>query len=142
MRGLLRIVLLGAVLAIGAGTGGGALANEAMTGAVLDRHMEAFGTGKVEVILSNYAPDAVIVMPGGAKRGHAEIKGLFEAILAEFGQPGVTFVVDHRTVANEVAQIVWHAETAKAVYPIGSDTFVVRDGKIVAQTVVFESKVR
>ncbi|MBM3558458.1 MAG: nuclear transport factor 2 family protein [Alphaproteobacteria bacterium] len=136
MNGLLRALVFVAALAAAPA----ALADEAMTGTVLDRHMTAFGTGKVETILSNYAPDAVIVTPGGARRGHAEIKGFFEAILTEFGQPGVTFVVDNRTVANEVAQIVWHAETAKARYPIGSDTFVVRGGKIVAQTVVFDAK--
>ncbi len=35
---------------------------------------------------------------------------------------------------GEVAYIVWSAETADNAYELGTDTFVVRDGKIVAQT--------
>ena len=36
-------------------------------------------------------------------------------------------------VENEHAYILWTAETADNVYELGTDTFLVRDGKIVAQ---------
>ena len=35
---------------------------------------------------------------------------------------------------GETACIVWSAETADNVYELGTDTFVVRDSKIVTQT--------
>jgi hypothetical protein len=41
--------------------------------------------------------------------------------------------VQRQSIEGEVAHIVWAAETADNVYDLGTDTFVVRDGKIIAQ---------
>ena len=38
------------------------------------------------------------------------------------------------SVEGDYADIFWTAETADNVYEVGSDTFVVREGKIVAQS--------
>jgi hypothetical protein len=43
-----------------------------------------------------------------------------------------------QSVDGDYAYIVWSAETAENVYQLATDTFVVRDGKIVAQS--FTSK--
>jgi len=43
-------------------------------------------------------------------------------------------------VEGDYAYILWTAETADNVYEVGADTFVVRDGKIVAQS--FAGKIR
>ena len=37
-------------------------------------------------------------------------------------------------IEGDYAYILWTAETADNVYEVGTDTFVVRDGKIVAQS--------
>jgi hypothetical protein len=37
-------------------------------------------------------------------------------------------------VEGDCAYILWTAEAADNVYEVGTDTFVVRDGKIVAQS--------
>jgi hypothetical protein len=37
-------------------------------------------------------------------------------------------------VHGEIAYIVWKADTPSLDVPLGTDTFVVRDGKIVVQT--------
>jgi hypothetical protein len=39
-----------------------------------------------------------------------------------------------QVVEGDYAYILWSAETADNVYEVGTDTFVVRDGKIVAQS--------
>ena len=39
---------------------------------VLDHHLRAFDSGKVETILSDYAKDAVLLTPEGTFRGHKE----------------------------------------------------------------------
>jgi hypothetical protein len=39
-----------------------------------------------------------------------------------------------QAVEGDYAYILWSAETADNVYEVGTDTFVVRDGKIVAQS--------
>jgi hypothetical protein len=62
------------------------------------------------------------------------IKPLFVALLAEFGKPGASFDMKHQAVEGDYAYILWAAETADNVYELATDTFVVRDGKIVAQS--------
>ncbi len=39
-----------------------------------------------------------------------------------------------QSVEGDYAYILWTAETADNVYEVGTDTFVVRNGKIVAQS--------
>ena len=72
--------------------------------------------------------------PDGPLNGIDEIRPFYQALLAEFGQPGTTFDMKHRSVASDFSYVVWTAETADNVYEMGTDTQVVRDGKIVAQS--------
>jgi hypothetical protein len=44
------------------------------------------------------------------------------------------FGMDSMRVEGDVAHLVWHASCAAANIPLGTDTFVVRGGKIVAHT--------
>jgi hypothetical protein len=62
------------------------------------------------------------------------IRPLFQAMIAEFGKPDATFSMKQQSVEGEYAYILWTAETADNVYEMATDTFVVRDGKIVAQS--------
>ena len=39
-----------------------------------------------------------------------------------------------RSVVGELSYVLWTAETADNLYEMGTDTQVVRDGKIVAQS--------
>ena len=55
-------------------------------------------------------------------------------MLAEFGKPGTVFNMKLRSVAGAFSYVVWTAETADNVYEMGTDTQVVRNGKIVAQS--------
>ena len=67
------------------------------------------------------------------------MRPLFEAFFAEFAKPGASFDMKKQSVEGETAYIVWAAETADNVYELATDTFTVRDGKIVAQS--FAAKV-
>jgi ketosteroid isomerase-like protein len=108
--------------------------NMASTKDVLDHHLNSFDKGDLKGILSDYAPDAVLFTPDGPLKGADAIRPLFQAILAEFGKPGAAFNMKQQFVEGEYAYIFWTAETADNVYELATDTFVVRDGKIVAQS--------
>jgi ketosteroid isomerase-like protein len=101
---------------------------------VLDHHLKCFGEGDLTGILSDYAPGAVLFTPDGPLRGSDAIRPLFRAMFAEFGKPGAAFSMKRQVVEGDYAYILWSAETADNVYEVGTDTFVVRDGKIVAQS--------
>jgi ketosteroid isomerase-like protein len=106
----------------------------ATTKDVLERHLKCFGEGDLAGILSDYAPGAVLFTPNGTLKGPDAIRPLFEQLLAEFGKPGATFSMKLQSVEGDYAYILWTAQTADNVYELATDTFVVRDGKIVAQS--------
>jgi len=101
---------------------------------VVDHHLRSLGELDLKGILSDYAPDAVVFTPEGPLRGLDAIRSLFQASLMEFGKPGTTFSLKQQFVEEEYAYILWTAETADNVYELGTDTFVVREGKIVFQS--------
>ena len=101
---------------------------------VLDHHIKCFGEGDLTGILADYAPGAVLFTPEGPFRGTAAIRPLFQAMFAEFAKPGASFSMKQQSVEGDYAYTLWTAETADNVYEVGTDTFVVRDGKIVAHS--------
>ena len=107
---------------------------------VIDHHLSAFAERDLQGVLSDYAPGAIFFTQKGLLKGIDAIRPLFEALIAEFAKPGASFNMKQQFVENEHAYILWTAETADNVYELGTDTFLVRDGKIVAQS--FTGKIR
>ena len=101
---------------------------------VVDHHLKSFGEGDLKGILSDYAPGAILFTPEGPLRGIDAIRPLFQAMLAEFRKPGAAFSLKQQFVEGDYAYILWTAETADNVYELGTDTFVIREGKIVIQS--------
>lgn len=101
---------------------------------VLDHHLKCFGAGDLEGVLSDYSSDAILFVPTGPLKGTAAMKPIFRAIFAEFAKPGASFCLHQRWVEGDYAYILWTAETADNHYDAATDTFVVQQGKIVAQS--------
>jgi ketosteroid isomerase-like protein len=106
----------------------------ASTTDVLDHRIKCFGEGDLEGILADYAPEAILFTPGGPLMGIDEIRPFYKAMLAEFGTPGTVFNMKLRSVVSDFSYVLWTAETSDNLYEMGTDTQVVRDGKIVAQS--------
>ena len=112
----------------------------ATTADILGHHLQSFGKGDLDGILSDYTDDSVVITPDGTVlKGPAQIGPVFKGMFEEFGKPGMRFDMGVTSVEGEVAFITWNAETADNTYELGTDTFVVRDGKIAYQT--FAAKV-
>jgi len=101
---------------------------------VLGHHLECFGGGNLDGIMEDFTEDSVVLTPMGAAKGLDAIRGFFVPMFAEFAKPGASFEMLFQDVRDDVALIVWKAETADNVYELGTDTFFVRDGKIARQT--------
>jgi ketosteroid isomerase-like protein len=101
------------------------------TQAVLERHLQAFGEG-IEALMADYTDDSVVITPDATYRGLGEIRAFFTAF-AEALPEGIwdAFTMKRQEVVGEVAYILWEANPW---FPFGTDTFVVREGKIVFQT--------
>jgi ketosteroid isomerase-like protein len=106
----------------------------ATTGDVLDQHLKCFGENDLAGVVADYSSDAVLFVPDRPLKGPGAIKPFFQAFFAEFAKPGASFSMRQRYVEGDYAYILWSAETADNSYEAATDTFVVRDGKIVAQS--------
>jgi ketosteroid isomerase-like protein len=104
----------------------------ASTEQVLDRHLKAFGAADLEGVMADYAPNAILFTPGGPVKGTDALRKTFQTMFVEWSKPGAKFDLKQRTVEGDSAYVFWNAETADNTYEGATDSFVVRDGKIVS----------
>ena len=105
------------------------------TQAILDHHLTAFAAGDADEIVEDYTDESVLITPDGVTRGRDALRAAFDGFFSGLFAPGTyDFTMDASHVEGEVAHIVWHADCAAAEVVLGTDTFVVRDGKITVQT--------
>jgi ketosteroid isomerase-like protein len=106
----------------------------ASTSDVLYRHLRSFAEHDLDGVLADYSSDAVLFVPAGPLKGPDAIKPFFQHLLSEFAKPGSSFKMQQQCIEGDHAYILWTAETADNSYEFATDTFVVRNGKIVAQS--------
>jgi ketosteroid isomerase-like protein len=105
------------------------------TETVVRHHLQAFLEQQgLDAVLSDYADDACFLSEGRAYCGKPSIRAFFEGFIAALPPQAMDqFTLRSLRVQGEVAHITWSAGTE---LPLGTDTFVVRQGKIAAQTFV------
>jgi len=102
---------------------------------VLEHHLGALAAGNLDAILSDYTDDSTLIGPDGVAKGRQAIRASFERGLDSLFKPGTyEFTMDTLQVADDIAYIVWHANCAAVDIVFGTDTFLIRDGKIAVQT--------
>ena len=106
----------------------------ATTQKVLAHHLEFFGKLDLAATMADYADEATFFSQGGVLHGSDAIRRFFGTLFEEFEKPGMSFDLLQQEVDGEIAYIVWKAESADNLFEIGTDTFIVQNGKIVTQT--------
>jgi ketosteroid isomerase-like protein len=101
---------------------------------VVNQHLKCFAEKDLDGVLADYASNAVLFIPGGPLRGPAAMKPFFQDLISEFSKPGSTFSMQQQHADGDYAYILWSAETADNTFEAATDTFIVRNGKIVAQS--------
>ena len=102
---------------------------------VLARHWRDFVAGDLESIMADYAADALLVSAMGTLKGHAQIRPMFESIFSHLFPAGTsTLKLEKQTVEGELGFIIWSGSAPKYEVPFATDTFWIRDGKILVQT--------
>ena len=106
----------------------------ATTQDVLTHHLNSFGDFDIAAIMADYTAESRFFTPDGLLRGSEAIRRFFVRLFEEFAKPGMSFEMLRQEVDGDAAYIVWKAETADTRFELGSDTFIVQNGKIVTQT--------
>ena len=108
--------------------------SEDRTQEVLDHHWEAFSQNDMEAVMADYTEESVLITPDRTYKGLDEIRTNFENAFKAFPKDGTTFQLDKSVVEGDVAYILWQAKTPAFNLSYATDTFIIRDSKIISQT--------
>lgn len=103
------------------------------TETVIRNHLQAFLEQKgIAAILSDYDEDARFYSEAEIYQGKQEIQRFFTDFIASLPAGGIDrFSLRSQRVDGSIGYITW---SVGIDIPLGTDTFVVNDGKIVSQT--------
>jgi ketosteroid isomerase-like protein len=104
-----------------------------VTESVVRNHLTAFVEQKgVPAILSDYDENARLYGEARVYQGKQEIGAFFTDFIASLPAGAIArFALRSLRVDGSIAYITW---SAGETIPLGTDTFVVKDGRIVSQT--------
>ncbi len=101
---------------------------------ILDRQNLYFVKGDVDELMKDFSEQAKVFTPDGVLEGFDSIKNFYTEVIENFFPPGSDFKISRQEVRGPIAYIVWSAESENYRFPLGTDTFFIKDGKIIAQT--------
>lgn len=108
--------------------------DQAKTKEVLDHHWEAFKGGDLEAVMADYTEESILITPGETFKGLDEIRGVFVGAFKTYPQDQSSLKLVKSVVEKDVAYIIWEADAPSFTLDMGSDTFIIRNGKIISQT--------
>ena len=108
--------------------------SEEKTKEVVTHHLEAFENNDLEEIMKDYTEESVFVTPDATYTGLEEIRTSFANVFKTFSKDSMTFTLDKSIFAQDIGYILWKAKTPAVTISYGTDTFIIRDSKIVRQT--------
>ena len=109
------------------------------TEAVLQNHLRAARIG-VDAIMQDYTDHSVLVTHDSTYRGLVEIRRFFTVLFKELPEGFFDALkMNRQEIVGEVAYILWER---KPIISQATDTFVVRDGKILVQTFTAATQAR
>lgn len=101
---------------------------------VIADHLQQAKNGTLEDDLArNYAENAVFLSSRGIYRGHDGLRQLNKMLQDEL--PGATYEYCNQLVDDEMAFLEWTARSDGTAVEDGADSYLIREGRIVAQTI-------
>ncbi|ARS38140.1 nuclear transport factor 2 family protein [Pontibacter actiniarum] len=101
---------------------------------VLEDHLEKSKSGTVDEDLRlNFAENVVMLTTFGVFRGHEGMKHLAKLLREQL--PEMTLTYEDFQVEGKVGFLEWSADSGNTKVKDGADSYVVRNGLIVAQTI-------
>jgi len=134
----LHLLLLTAALAVGCDVKTNVAVtsapDEAKTKEVLDHHWATFQTNDLDGVMADYSDESILITPDRTFKGLTEIRENFVGAFKAFPKDSTAIKLNKSVISQDVAYIIWEASGPKVKISYGTDTFIIRGGKIVRQT--------
>jgi mannose-6-phosphate isomerase-like protein (cupin superfamily) len=111
-----------------------ATTDEPSTSEVVSHHWKTFVDNDLDGTLADYTEDSILITPTRVYRGLKDIRENFIDAFKRFPKSTSTLQLNKTRVERDVGYILWEATGPTSRLAMGTDTFVVRHGKIVSQT--------
>src|SRR5690554_8081475 len=108
--------------------------DEETTQAVLDHHWETFVNNDLEGVMEDYTEESVLITPDVTYRGLKEIRQNFIRAFNSFPADGGKLTLNKSIVVEDVGYILWEADVPDFKLLYATDSFIIRNGKIIRQT--------
>ena len=100
----------------------------------LMHHLNSFLNNDLDAVISDYTSESVLITPTATYTGKKEIREFFAELVKYFPKQKSNFGLDRTVIKNDMIYILWHAKTPVVKVDFGSDTFIIKNGKIHQQT--------
>ena len=100
---------------------------------VIRAHVAAIIAGDLDAAMCDFAPNAAVILPGQVITGETNIRAGLSGMAAVLGTGTPT--IQTLTVHDDTVLLTFSAYGFPCIIPDGSDTYVVKQGRIVVQTV-------
>jgi hypothetical protein len=108
---------------------------------IIMRHLSNFlQDNDLEAVVSDYTDESILITQDATYRGTQDIRAFFDGLIKHFPRQQSSFELDKLVVNNDLAYIVWHADTPSLDVSYGTDTFIIKAGKIYQQTFAAQLK--
>jgi ketosteroid isomerase-like protein len=105
--------------------------------AVMQHHGQALLSGNLDELLKDYTRDSVMFTPMETYKGPERIREAFAGLMKMLPPEALAnFKITKQEIQGEYAYVLW---TALPTFPSAGDTFHVRNGKIIMQSVLFST---
>jgi len=111
-------------------SGGG----QGTTETVFHRHFEAFGNNDMTELMNDYTEHSEIWTPDGIITGLDAIAVFYANVFPLLPKGHTTFEMKKQVIKDDKVYIVYSVESEKVSIPFGTDSFVIKEGKIVWQS--------
>ena len=135
MKNLFTVILLACLISTGCSSdSSNGEIDEATTQAVLDHHWETFVNNDLDGVMEDYTNESILITPNGTYIGLEEIRGNFVNAFKAFPTQVAELSLNTSLAVKDVGYILWEAETPIFTLTYATDTFIIRNGKIIRQT--------
>lgn len=94
-------------------------------------HIKAMGQ-RLEDVVAGYSDDAILLTPDSSYQGQAQIRDFYQTFMHDtLPLLASSYALQRFDVIGEAGYLVWSALPS---IPLGTDTILVHDGKIVLHT--------
>ena len=107
--------------------------SQTKTQEILNHHLSAFMDADIDEILKDFTEESELLTPDGALKGLSAIRSFLEEVF-KMVPKGSTFEPKQMIVRDNLAYITWSGESTFVSIPLGTDSFIMENGKILYQT--------